>query len=63
MQISRIVARDGITREQAEARIDSMMPTEARNARATHAVNTDQPVEKTRQTLQQLYRAAERRAG
>ena len=63
LQISRIVARDGITREAAEARIDSMMPTEARNARATHAVNTDQPMEKTRQTLQQLYRAAERRAG
>ena len=63
LQISRIVARDGITREAAEARIDSMMPTEARNARATHAVNTDQPMEKTRQILQQLYRAAERRAG
>ena len=63
LQISRIVARDGITREAAEARIDSMMPTEARNARATHAVNTDQPMEKTRQLLQQLYRAAERRAG
>ena len=62
MQISRIVARDGVTRAQAEARIDSMMPTEARNARATHAVNTDQSVEKTRQVLAQLYRAAEKRA-
>ena len=60
MQIARITARDGITREAAEARIDSMMSTEERNARATHAINTDQPVEKTRQTLQQLYRQAER---
>ena len=62
MQISRIVARDGITREQAEARIDSMMPTDERNARATHAINTDQPVEKTRQVLGQLYRQAEKNA-
>ena len=62
MQISRIVARDGVTREQAEARIDSMMPTDARNARATCAINTDQPVEKTRQVLAQLYRQAEKKA-
>ena len=62
MQISRIVARDGVTREQAEARIDSMMPTDERNARATHAINTDQPVEKTRQVLGQLYRQAEKNA-
>lgn len=62
MQISRIVARDGVTRAQAEARIDSMMPTEDRNARATYAINTDQPLEKTRQALLQLYRQAEKRA-
>ena len=62
MQISRIVTRDGISREQAEARIDSMMSTEERNARATHAINTDQPVEKTRQALAQLYRQAEKNA-
>ena len=58
IQISRIVARDGLTREQAEARIDSMMSNEDRNARATHAINTDQPLEKTRQMLSQLYQQA-----
>ena len=62
IQISRIVARDGITREQAEARIDSMMPTEDRNARATYAINTEQPMERTRQQLAQLYRQAEKQA-
>lgn len=62
MQISRIVARDGLTREAAIARIDAMMPADQRNARATHAINTAQPVEKTRQVLAQLYRQAERRA-
>ena len=59
-QILRILARDGITRAQAEQRIDSMMSTEERNARATYVVDTDQPVEKTRQILAQLYRQAER---
>ena len=62
-QISRIVTRDGLTREEAAARIDSQMSSEDRNARATHAINTDQPVEKTRQALSQLYRQAEKRAG
>ena len=61
-QIERIVIRDGLTREAAEARIDSMMPTDRRNALATHAINTDQPMEKTRQILAQLYRQAERNA-
>ena len=62
LQISRIVARDGITHEQAGARIDSMMPAEERNARATRAINTDQPMEKTRQILAQLYHQAVRAA-
>ena len=57
-QISRIVTRDGLTREEAAARIDSQMSSEDRNARATHAINTDQPLEKTRQALLQLYRKA-----
>ena len=62
-QVSRVVARDGLSPEEAEARIDSQMPTEERNARATHAINTDQPIERTRAELEQLYRAAVKRAG
>lgn len=62
-QIARVVSRDGLTREQAEARIDSQMPTDERNARATHAVDTDQPIERTRAVLEGLYRAALRKAG
>ena len=60
-QIARVVSRDGFTRAQAEARIDSQMSTEARNARATRAINTDQPVERTRAELHQLYQAALKR--
>ena len=48
--------------QEAEARVDSQMAAEARNARATHAVNTDQPIEKTRAVLEGLYRAALKKA-
>ena len=61
-QIDRIVARDGLSPEDAAARIDSQMPMAQRNARATHAVSTDRPVERTRAELEQLYRAALKRA-
>ena len=61
-QVDRIVARDGLSPEDAQARIDSQMPVEARNARATHVINTDRPIERTQAELEQLYRAAQRRA-
>ena len=61
-QVARVVTRDGLTREAAEARVDSQMAAEKRNARATHAVNTDQPIERTRAELESLYRAAVKKA-
>jgi len=61
-QVARIVARDGLSPEDAEARIESQMPVEQRNARATHAIDTDCPIERTRAELEQLYRAALKRA-
>ena len=60
-QVARIIARDSLSRSEAEARIDSQMPSEQRNARATHAIDTDQPLERTRAELEQLYRAALKR--
>ena len=62
-QVARIVARDGLSPEDALARIESQMPLEERNARATHAINTDRPIERTQAELEQLYRAAQRRSG
>ena len=59
-QINRLMVRDDISREAAQARINAMMPTEERNALATHAIDTNQPIEKTQQILYQLYRTAER---
>ena len=61
-QVDRVMMRDGLTREQAEARVASQMPAEERNKRATHAVNTDQPIEKTRAVLEGLYRTALKKA-
>ena len=61
-QVMRVVTRDSLTREDAEARVDSQMPTEARNARATHAINTDQPIERTRAELEALFKAALKKA-
>jgi len=61
-QVDRIVARDGLSPEDAQARIDSQMPVEERNARATHVINTDRPIERTQSELEQLYRAAQKRA-
>ena len=61
-QITRIVTRDGLSPEDALARIESQMPLEERNARATHVINTDRPIERTQAELEQLYRAAQRRA-
>ena len=62
MQITRVVSRDGISREEAERRIDSQMPSEQRVARATHAIDTDRPIERTRAELEQLCRAALKKA-
>ena len=61
-QIARIVARDGLSPEDAVARIDSQMPVEERNARATYVIDTDRPIERTQAELEQLYRAAQKRA-
>ena len=61
-QVARIVARDGLSPEDAVARIESQMPLEERNARATHVINTDRPIERTQAELEQLYRAAQKRA-
>ena len=61
-QIARIVARDGMSREAAEARIDSQMSTEARIERADFAISTERPIEKTRAELAQLFHAALKRA-
>ena len=52
-QLERVMQR-GLTREQAQARIDSQMSTEERNARSTRVINTDRSIERTRAELASL---------
>ena len=55
VQIERICARDGMSKEQALARIRSQMAQAERIARASEVINTDRPVEKTRAELKSMY--------
>jgi len=63
IQVERICLRDGLSEEQARARIAGQMDMEARNARSRRVIRTDRPVEKTRAELEQLYLQLLRRIG
>lgn len=54
-RIERVMARDGLTREAVEARINSQMSDEEKAARATKVINNDQSVEKLKNELTGLY--------
>lgn len=54
-QIERIMERDNATREHAEARIDSQMSSEERNARAARVIDSSKSIERTRSELGSLY--------
>ena len=54
VQLERVMAR-GLTREQAQARIDSQMASEERVGRSTRVINTDRAVERTQAELGSLY--------
>ena len=53
-QLARVMAR-GLTAEQAQARIDSQMPQEERNARAARVISTDRSIDRTQAELSSLY--------
>lgn len=63
VQVRRVQARDGMTEEQARARIAGQLPMEERNARANKVINSDRPVEKTQVELNALYMQLLRRIG
>ena len=63
VQVRRVCVRDGMTEEQARARIAGQLPMEKRNARANKVINSDRPVEKTQAELKQLYMQLLRRIG
>ena len=53
-QIARLLARDGLSREDAERRIDAQMPLEQKRALADAVIDTDGPVENTRAQVRAL---------
>lgn len=53
-QLERVMQR-GLTREEAQARIDSQMSSDERRERATRIIDTDRPIEKTQAELMNLY--------
>lgn len=63
VQVRRVQARDGMTEEQARARIAGQLPMEERNARSNKVINSDRPVEKTQAELNALYMQLLRRIG
>ena len=62
-QVERVRVRDGLSTEQAQARIANQLPMAERNARANKVINSDRPMEKTQAELNQLYMQLLRRIG
>ena len=63
VQLERVCARDGLSAEQAQARIASQLSMAERNARANRVISSDRIVEKTQAELNQLYTQLVRRIG
>lgn len=55
-QALRLMSRDRLSREQADARIMSQMPPAEKAARAAQVIKTNRPVAEVRHELTQLYR-------
>lgn len=53
-QIARLLARDGLSREEAERRIDAQMPLERKRALADAVIDTDGPLTATRAQVRAL---------
>lgn len=60
-QLERLMKRDGLSREQAEARIHSQMPLEEKEAHATVIIDNRRTVEKMCAELTSLYNSLEKR--
>ena len=54
-QLSRLMARDGFTREEAQSRIDSQLPTDEKAARADVVIDTSGPIQYTKDCILDLY--------
>ena len=55
-QLERLMARDGFTREEAEARLRSQLPAEEKAARADVVIDTSGPIQYTKEGVISLFR-------
>lgn len=56
-QLQRLIARNGLTREEAERRIAAQMPQEEKKSYADYLIDTSEGFIKTRQETEKVYRA------
>lgn len=54
-QLERLMARDGFTRQEAESRIASQLPTTEKAARADIVIDTSGPIQYTKECVMSLY--------
>lgn len=62
VQLKRLMARDGIDKNAAQARIDSQMPIDEKRKLATYLIDNDGDFENTREQVQQVWRTIRSRA-
>ena len=62
VQRERLMARDGLTREQAEARIRSQMPIEDKRRLADFTIDNQGPLDQTREQVRQVWQTLRDRA-
>lgn len=55
MQLERLMARDGFTREEAEMRLRSQLPAEEKAARADVVIDTSGPIQYTKECVKRLF--------
>jgi dephospho-CoA kinase len=56
-QLRRVIRRTGLTREQAQARIDAQASLDRKLALADYVIDTDSPLDHTRRRAEEVYRA------
>jgi dephospho-CoA kinase len=57
VQLSRLIARDGLTPEQAEARLASQLPLDEKRARADHVIDNSGSREQTRAQVERVWKS------
>lgn len=56
LQISRLMSRDGLTQQEAKARMDSQMPVEEKLKLADYTIDTSSTLKQTQDQVEAIYR-------